>query len=271
MPGNPYLRDYHCHTVYSGHSSPAATVENMVQAASESGLDVVAIVEHAPALPRGIPTDAWRHRRGEREHLDRIADSVEALRPRYPDLRILIGAEIDADPWAMDGTLMVENFDRLDLILVATHVLPGGFGFWFEPVVVGDDDIKARMVGDWFDWVEAIVRRDPVDILPHFGCEIAARHLIDSFADPLVTERVDRLAPVMAEEGVACELNESLLYKLPHACAASYPLMLKRMRDHGVKFVCGSDSHAPVRIGHYAWVMELCDNAGLTMDDFAEL
>ena len=42
--------DLHVHTVYSGHSTPDASVANMVFSAAEAGVDVLAVTEHVPTV-----------------------------------------------------------------------------------------------------------------------------------------------------------------------------------------------------------------------------
>ena len=40
-------RDFHIHTIYSGHSAPDMTIKNIIQVAAERGMDEIAITEHS--------------------------------------------------------------------------------------------------------------------------------------------------------------------------------------------------------------------------------
>lgn len=46
--------DLHCHTIASGHAY--STVEEVIRAAAEAGLDAVAITDHGPSMPGSLPT-----------------------------------------------------------------------------------------------------------------------------------------------------------------------------------------------------------------------
>ena len=264
-------RDDHCHTNYSGHSAPDCLVGNMVRTAAERKLRHVVVLEHLPTLPRGLTLNQWREARNDRAHIDTIAAEIAAARPDHPELEILLGVEIDADPWALDGSLMLADFSGIDVVVAATHVLPGGDCFWFEPVHIPDPATRRELVRKWFDWTEKIVAGGQGDTLAHPGCEIAARALIDSFADDEIIPGFERLGALMAENGVAFELNEALVYKLPPPCAATYSQVVRAVAEQGVRFTLGTDSHSPASIGNYAWTLELIDNAGLTPDRLAPL
>lgn len=46
---NNYILDAHCHTISSGHAY--STVTECAKAASEKGLKLIAITDHAPKMP----------------------------------------------------------------------------------------------------------------------------------------------------------------------------------------------------------------------------
>ena len=122
--------DLHVHTVYSGHSSPAATVTNMVAAAAENGVEVVAVSEHVPTVVPDI--ERWRAAKGDRSVIDAIAADLADIEPPEGAPRLLLGAEIDADPYSLDGSLMLEDLSRIGYVLASTHLFPGGEAFWFD-------------------------------------------------------------------------------------------------------------------------------------------
>lgn len=257
------LRDDHCHTIYSGHSAADSLVSDMVRSAHERGLSQIVVLEHLPVLPREITLKQWRKAKGDREHLDFIAEEIEPLRAQFPDVEILRGVELDADPWALDGSLMLGDLSGLDFVVVATHVLPGGDAFWYEPVHFPEPDVRRGLTDLWFDWAEAIVGRGVADAFAHPGCMIGVRGLIPSFDDPHALERFGRLAERMAEHDVAFELNEALFHKLPEPCRRTYPLVVRAACEAGARFTVGTDSHSMRSVGHYAWIYELMESANI--------
>ncbi|HEY6399883.1 MAG TPA: DNA polymerase/3'-5' exonuclease PolX, partial [Blastocatellia bacterium] len=103
--------DLHMHTTWSdGRSS----LEEMVEAAAELGLEYIAITDHSPSsrIANGLDID----------RLERKIEEVEALRKKRGQRkpRILMGAEVDILP---DGSLDYpdEVLARLDIIVASLH------------------------------------------------------------------------------------------------------------------------------------------------------
>ena len=94
--------DLHVHSTWSGDGRSG--LEDMVAAAADHGLEYVAITEHGEDLSiNGLSREKVLEERGR----------IEALRPRYPGLNILHGAELNIDP---DGGVdydaaFLEDFD----------------------------------------------------------------------------------------------------------------------------------------------------------------
>jgi DNA polymerase (family 10) len=103
--------DLHAHTTWSdGRSS----LEEMVEAAAELGLEYIAITDHSPSsrIANGLDID----------RLERKIEEVEALRKKRGRRRphILMGAEVDILP---DGRLDYpdEVLARLDVVVASIH------------------------------------------------------------------------------------------------------------------------------------------------------
>ena len=101
--------DLHMHTTYSDGRDILA---DMVQAAAALGYDYIAITDHSPR--------AAASRTLTRETLARQRDELERLRPRFPRLTILHGAEVDIMP---DGSLDFPDdvLESLDIVLASLH------------------------------------------------------------------------------------------------------------------------------------------------------
>lgn len=261
--------DLHVHTVYSGHSAPEMLVPAICERARALGFARVAILEHVPEISPATAgrVDLWRARRGDRTAIDAILEDVERARPHFPELEILTGAEIDADPDALDGSLMLEDRAGIDLVVASMHVLPGGRSFWFEPdeVVLGEMDETAAEA--WFAWAERVVRVSRPDVLAHPGSPVVAHGWPEALGEDVLA-RFDPLFEAMRETGCAFELNELITAKLRPVLSDGYARLLARAKERGVRFTAGSDAHRLDFVGEFAWAYEAAEAAGLEAEDF---
>jgi DNA polymerase (family X) len=107
--------DLHVHSTWSGDGR--SSLEDMIAAASERGLEYVAITEHGEDLSiNGLSRDRVLEERGR----------IEELRAGYPDLTILHGAELNIDP---DGSVdydpgFLAGFDWCDASVHSHFDLP---------------------------------------------------------------------------------------------------------------------------------------------------
>ncbi len=252
--------DFHLHTVYSNHSHPTMTVANVLAAARDAGLKQIVVLEHIPPIGSPQPVQDWYARKNRRDSLDLIAAELQDYESMFPSLKIWRGAEVDADPFRMDGTTMLEDTAGLDVVLGSTHVLPGGASFWFEPFVLTPEK-SWELATRWRDWAVKMIHSGRIHVLAH-PCDIlGARALtppFDSFETLAVLEPV---LAALAETGVAFELNELLGSKLTGPYRASYPRLVERARNAGVTFSVASDAHQPDRVGKFIWVRELIEMA----------
>jgi HisJ family histidinol phosphate phosphatase len=259
--------DLHTHTVWSGHSSPDCTVLNVLAAAAEAGIEAVAVTEH---VPRVVPSiEEWRGLKNLRDVLDEVADEVAGIDPPSGAPRLILGAEIDADPFALDGSLMLDDLSGLEYVIASIHVFPGGEAFWYESVSVAEP-ARSRVLERWAAWLARIAANPAVDAIAHPGALIGARGVIEAFDDECLAVIRPALES-MAAYSTAFELNELLGRKLPPAARESYPELVKLARAVGVRFAVGSDAHAPGAVGDFTWIASVARAAGLTKQDFIGL
>jgi len=268
-PPLAFDEDLHIHTVYSGHSAADMLVPSICERARALGLARVAILEHVPEISPATAgrIDLWRARRDDRTAIDAILDDVERVRPHFPELEVLVGAEIDADPDALDGSLMLADRSGVDLVVASLHVLPGGRSFWFEPDEDSHGPVDEAAVAEWFAWAERVVRVSRPDVLAHPGSPLVAHGWPDAFGEDVLA-RFDPLLDAMRETGCAFELNELVTSKLGAALAAGYARLLARARERCVRFTIGSDAHRLDFVGEFAWAYEAAEAAGLAPEDF---
>lgn len=263
--------DHHSHTIYSKHAHPEMTVANNVAAAAARGLTRHVVLEHVPEIgtaERGTP-ELWYQGKNERWQLDTIAKDLAALEPakKYPGLKLLRGVEVDADPFKLDGSAMLDDFSGIDIVVGSTHVFPGGAAFWFEKVMLPPEQAY-RVAHQWRAWVIRFIQAGQIDVMAHPGDMVGARQLIPPFHTPDALAFFQPLLDALAESEVAFELNELLGTKLAPPYRDSYVALVQLAKQAGCKFSVCSDAHSPQNVGKYQWVPHLIKECGLTQGDF---
>jgi histidinol phosphatase-like PHP family hydrolase len=263
MGATPFGSDNHIHSPFSGHSQPDLTVPAILERARAAGMRSVVLVEHVPPVAAEVYPLVLA---GEAVPEPRAAlDAAHfALPPAglAGGVRCLRGAEIDADPVACDGTLLMEETDGLDLVLAATHYLPGGRGFWAHRAPT-DAETREAVLDEWFAWVTRLAANPRVDVLAHPGALMAVNGCIEDFSAPAVLERYEGLLRACAEHDTAIELNELLSWKFNETQAGSYVAVLALARDLGVRLSPGSDAHSLDRVARFPWMESVADHLGL--------
>ncbi len=260
--------DYHIHTIYSGHSGPEMFVPAIMARCGELGLRRAMIVEHAPAMMSETFTSfpEWLTGRDDRTATQAILSEVRARRETLPGIEVLVGAEIDADPERMDGSLMMRDVSGLDAVLACTHLLPGGGGFWFSPPEIPDAE-RPELRERWLAWMENVAANPDVDIIAHPFAELHNCGLSAGFGSAF-RESCQLLLTVMAAQQTAFELNETALRRFAGEDLAEYVELVKLARECGVRFTAGSDAHRGKQLGNYRLVPDVASRAKLSPDDF---
>ena len=99
--------DVHTHTIMSGHAY--STLQEMVTAAQEKGLEILGITEHAPALPGTCNPIYFRN--------------LHVVPRQMGNLRLMLGAELNI--LDTKGTLDLDEtyYQRLDIRIAGIHLL----------------------------------------------------------------------------------------------------------------------------------------------------
>ncbi|MGH7144524.1 MAG: PHP domain-containing protein [Planctomycetota bacterium] len=267
----PILHDFHMHTIYSRHSSMEMTVPTILHQARDLGLRKIVILEHVPEIStRRKEIPEWYKGRNDRSCLDSIAADLAPLQGELRDLRVYRGVELDADPFTLDGSVLLDDLSGIDVVVLSTHVFPGGDAFWYDPVALPPFAAE-RVAERWFRWLLRCVESAPANILAHPGDLIMARELVPAIQAPKVLAAWEPILKTMARRGIAFELNELLATKIKPTYRDKYPALVEFARRCGCKFSVGSDAHQPAKIGRYKWVPWLIDAAHLTPDDMFDL
>jgi len=262
----PILHDHHIHTVFSGHSSPDMLVGAILDRAARIGLKRIVILEHVPEMPR--------YRRAvleecaatvPRSHIDAIADEIRHWRDRSP-VRVLLGAEVDANPHERDGRLLLDDLAGIDVVMASTHFLPAVPALWYEAPALPEEKL-ARIYQDWMGWALHLAANPRVHILAHPGVEMANLGAIQRFAGPVLAD-FEKLLRVCGKYATAFELNELLTLKMTPEQCESYVEVIALARDLGVKISIGSDSHQLDRIGRFPWIESVVERLGLKPEHY---
>ena len=133
----------HTHTGLTGHGN--GTIAEVVQAADEAGISILALTEHFPLShevdPDNFVSMPW-------DALDPYVHEIEAQRALHPTMQILVGTELDWLGDYEDRDLSSIDWSRFDIILGSVHYLdmwpfddPEQVDHWDE---VGHDAIWER-------------------------------------------------------------------------------------------------------------------------------
>lgn len=97
--------DLHTHTIASGHAYN--TRNEMIAAAYGKGLEILAITEHAPAMP------------GSCQHI--YFSNYKILPRRYEEMTVLYGVELNILDYAGHVDLPDDTLKEMDVVLASIH------------------------------------------------------------------------------------------------------------------------------------------------------
>ena len=242
--------DNHVHTQWSWDAPAEASMVRSCEQALAAGVPAVAFTDH---LDFTVATDGDRitaehiaPRPYARMHLLDVPGylaAVQECRQRYPDLRILTGAEIgEAHLWAASARAVVARagFDR---ILGSLHAIP------FDGQLVAADSLFRRMPADevmrlyFAELLRLVEGSDIFQVLAHLDFP---RRMWPQTAAPYderaFEPEIRAVLRALAGTGRVLEVNT----KSPLASAG----LLRWWREAGGTAVSfGSDAHQPWRVG----------------------
>jgi DNA polymerase (family 10) len=193
--------DLHVHTTWSGDGR--STMAEMLGAIGASGLEYVAITDHAEDLSINGLT---------REQVELERDEINTHRERFSDLDILHGAELNI---GADGSIDYdpEFLETFDFGVASVHS-------YF------DLDEKAQT-----ERLLVAIQNPAVNVIGHpSGRKIGRR--------PGIRFNADAVFEAAADTGTAIEINASL-----HRLDLSAPLIRTAMAYDGLMFAISTDAH----------------------------
>ncbi|MCK3684808.1 DUF1080 domain-containing protein [Maribellus sp. YY47] len=121
-------------------------------------------------------------------------------------------------------------------------------------------DNKQQFMDDLVAKIEAIFSQEPVDI--YVNPTVLPAQLMSEYDELWTTERMEKVVKVLADNGVALEINAR--YKTPKA------EMIKMAKEAGVKFSFGTNN-VTNELGHLEYCLEMIKECGLTPNDMFEI
>ena len=229
--------DYHVHSNYSDGTQ----MPRMLAAAEDAGLDAVGFADHCNVSERD-----WL-RRGKREHginLDRTYDlrrgAIESLRERY-DLEIYDAVELDYDPRdevAIEAFLAEADFDYA---IGSVHRVDGTNVQRGDPFEEMSERDRRTFVDDYYDRLVSLVESELFEIAAHADL-VQRTPALRGFA---TDDHYEMAAAAFARSRTVPELNAGRALRESYGEFHPEPAFAERLRERGVAFVAGSDSHAP--------------------------
>ena len=218
--------DLHVHTIYSDGCDPP---DLMIEAAEASGLDLLSITDHGPALHVGMAEAVIPHYLSV---LSELKDTAGA--------RLLAGMEANVVNESGEIDVGDELREKLDILVVGVHRL--------QRIVD-----PRQMALTYLNSLMKAVERCRVDIIAH------PFQFHGDLSRFLEKEEITQLLEAAARRGTAIEINEK--YKAPGE--DFYRMCLER----GVKLSLGTDAHSASSVGRFTWAEGVLRRIGASRSD----
>lgn len=235
--------DLHTHHIRCGHAE--GCIEDYILAAIEAGLQAIGISDHSPyfAHPDEQPHPGIAMARSE---FARYVDEVLRLKEVYKDrIEVLLGVESDFFPEHAEIYRAAYEPYPFDYIIGSVHQTRGVSIFNRNRWKGLDEKRQIEEKVHYYELIRDSARSGIFQILGHID---AMKGYYPAFSDIPAHEAVDETLRVIAECGIAIEVNTSGKTK---DAGGWYPSdeILERARYFGVNVTFGSDAHKPSRVG----------------------
>jgi histidinol-phosphatase (PHP family) len=233
-----HAHDYHVHSNYSD----GEFLWKMARTADRVGLDGVGVADHCAV------SDA-PHRRRRRAAMgfnldvthERRREAIAALNERNDlDVTVFDGVEMDYHP---DDEATIASFleeAAFEYAVGSVHELDGVNVHWtgyFEEMGAAR---RRDSVDTYFDRLVALVDSELFDVAAHL--DLVERN--EALRDLATRDHYDRVAEALVDSRTVPEVNAG---RVDRAYGEFHPApaFVDALRDHGVRFVVGSDAHGP--------------------------
>lgn len=228
--------DYHTHHYRCGHAT--GTMDDYVEAAIAAGLDQIGLSDHSPIYHLGDDPHPRPATAMSQQELPRYIQEMAEVRERFAG-RISIRLGVESDyvlGWDEHYRRLWAQYP-LDYVIGSVH--------WLDRWSIFDSSLPpgrdaTGVYEEYLRTTQAAARSGAYEIIGHLDCLKTRGHISDLSITPLLEQTVR----VLAETGVAIELNTSGWRK---SIAECYPRagLLERCCHYGVPVTLGSDAHLP--------------------------
>lgn len=241
--------DIHTHTSYSDGSG----IPLMLDAAESAGLDAVGFADHC-SLSRAWRDERLLWNRNFDRTYTRRREAIGIADART-DLSVYDAVEMDYEP-ALEPAIEAFLDDAgFDYALGSVHYVAGKQVFPFESFTDVSDAERRAFVDDYYDAVVSLVDSELFDVLAHV--DLVENH---PALNGLTTDaHRERVAAACADSRTVPEINagragERGEFDLFHPTEP----FIRAFRDHGVRFVVGTDAHDPEDFADRVPLLERC-------------
>lgn len=234
--------DLHIHTQYCGHA-PGMTIEAIIAAAEEKKLEVIAITSHI-------------FNQDDLHLIKIINDEVAAIKT---NVKVIVGAEVDADGARCDGKLITDKLDNIPYVLASMHYIPSTVIYPSSPL---DNPLEPdEFFHLWQSTLIGLVSNPRIDTLAHPGRLAGQSCDLDIFFDDMLAV-FSQAAQLSAMNNICWELNELNERKVPADYHQRWNEIYQTAIEAGVKLVYGSDAHKPEEIGKQSFTQKMIQATG---------
>ncbi len=236
--------NYHLHNQYSsdGRGSTAEVCER----AFELGFEEICFTNHAETI--GEDGDWVLDLVEARTRFEQLQHEIERLQPEYPEMRILLGAELEYRPeWVETLDALVDSVD-FDMIVGSVHVVDGHqisggatVGAYFR-----DRELE-EAYGRYFETLAEMVDWGGFDVVGHFDLikRFGAKHY-GAYAVGDFEPQICAVLEKVVEKGLGIEVNTSGVTQAPAEPYPGLEVLRLAKKTHVATVTIGSDSHVPV-------------------------
>lgn len=236
-----FFADLHCHTKYSDGRN---TVDEMITAAKNKGLQRLAITDHGP---NNIGTGV-RNSETYLQIKDEIKESLEAEKGNEQNIEVWVGAEADIIDLAGGIDVPKKIYQQLDWLIIGLH--PYSLPTTINGIInLSLYNQLAKVSGN----VKERVRNSNTKTL----VEALYMHPADCVSHPNLQMAVDikEVARACTKTDTAYEINTGHSYQQASD--------IYEVAKEGVNFVVNSDSHYAETLGELDYGAELLEKAGV--------
>lgn len=239
--------DIHLHTHLSRCGKEDATVANYVAQASEYGLSILGFTDHmwddtftgAEVIYEGSNRTIPFYRGQNVEHVLSLRDEIASV--AHPGITILLGAEVEYDPWRHDLAITEANAERFDYL-----IFPNSHTHMVMPKSLYADKRKhiEFMMTAFMDIMKSPLRRYIVT-MAHPFCAVACPYGYEEMLGLITDDEYRICYDACANNGIAVEINLSKFrgYSVGDILRSNNIRQFQIAKECGCKFTFGSDSH----------------------------